>query len=354
MKRIVFSLLMVLLLAVTSSQALATDWIVLGGSVAVSDMFGNPMPPPVELQPGEPGLLLENVYQVSGTIFAPASFLGLPLEIFTAETVSNEPRIFAPPTVNLTTMTADLSALSVQLGGVEMNAGGLAKVTDLGDRYRLTWGGTILFGPFPGFNFAWTMDIMPDNLPRLAVAVNVANGPNQECNSHGGNEVVMEATVLQENGAELDAIIWTIDGEYAGSGDSLTWFFDLGQHEVEVTATATNASSASASVTIKISDTTAPELTVAFVNAHTGEPVTTIGYVNADQLMADIRATDVCDPEPVIEATGGFAVAPGDLLKVKGNKDQVTLYTSAIEIAATAIDASGQKAYQKAILTFAE
>ncbi|RMF78341.1 MAG: hypothetical protein D6739_11900, partial [Nitrospirae bacterium] len=209
-------------------------------------------------------------------------------------------------------------------------------------------GHRLAVGQFVGFQLALEFTVAPG--PAVSVGLSVAGGATQECSETGGAPVTVAAAVTLTGGAQLASLDWTVDGEAAGQGEAITPFLSLGSHTVSVTATTVGGLTATASASVAVVDTTPPVVEAAFVDPRTGEPVAATSRRRAEHLVVRIRATDVCDPQPVVEAVGGFAVADGDRLKVKEHGGRVTLQTSTITLSATARDASGNTASAQASL----
>ena len=216
-----------------------------------------------------------------------------------------------------------------------------------------TPGQVFLTGPFPGFTVVYDFTV-GEPPPGITVAVGVDGGTIQECTESRGSVVSLTASTDLVGGAELGSIDWTVDGDFAGSGASLTPFMTLGSHTVEVLASTTTGESDTDSVTVEVRDTIAPDLDVAFLNRD-GEPITAIDA--GSRVTARISATDICDAEPVTEgaAVPVFAVSDGDTIRIQGGKtNTVKLPTTAIELSATAADASGNNATSMAVLSITD
>ena len=195
-------------------------------------------------------------------------------------------------------------------------------------------------GPFAGFNANFSLNLGPTP-PGITVSIDVAGGSQQECTETGGSTVNISAETMLFGGAELDSIEWKVDGSSAGSGETITPFLELGTHTVGVLATTNTGESDTDSVTVIVTDTTAPILDVAFIDRRTGEPISQIERANVQWIEAHFTATDACDANPQTTGVGGFAVQNGDLLKIQGNNNTVTMTTSEIDLVATTTDVSG-------------
>ena len=108
------------------------------------------------------------------------------------------------------------------------------------------------------------------------------------------------------------------------------------------------------SIPVTVRDTTPPNLDVAFINK-AGDPITSIG--SKGRVMTRISPSDICDPSPVTEGTAVpvFGVADGDTIRIKPGKiSAVKLPTTAIELSASATDASGNSATGMAVLSIVD
>lgn len=203
-------------------------------------------------------------------------------------------------------------------------------------------GHAFVAGPFPGLSVAYdfiTADGAGPEVPGVFIAVVVQGGPNQECTEWGGSTVSAMAQVGLTGGAVLESLSWTVDGNDAGSGPSISRFLPLGAHEIGITALTTTGESDTDEVTVSVSDTTRPSLEVAFVNMR-GEPIT---EHKSGALRTRIAATDVCDPDP---QTSGrvqpfYGVNDGNKLVV--TKGTLKLPVSGLSLTGDAEDASGNR-----------
>lgn len=213
-------------------------------------------------------------------------------------------------------------------------------------------GQRMISGPFPGFTFVYEFDVGEPS-PDIDVAINVAGGTNQQCNDVGGNHIEFTATVNLSGGAEIASIDWMVDGEPAGSGMSITPFISLGSHSVSVTANGISGIYDTASTSIQVVDTQNPSLSIEFVDSRTGQTMTSVDGSNVTFVEVRLNGSDVCDSN--VDTSGVakpvFDISDGEVIKIQGNKGKVTMPTSAIEITATAIDDSGNKQLDQAILS---
>jgi len=348
----------ILLLTVASHAGILT------GTASITDPGGNLFGPPAQIQ---------GVLDVSGGMMQvfPSVILSPfgPVEVTTGPLELLGPGDYIRPDGFGGTLFATVGQgqfgsymhLFVSLGGQPMNLIPTFMVWDVtstpaGDLYTPVDsdgdgipGHRVVVPPFPGFTLAYTFTVLSG--PSVSVAVAVEGGARQECSETGGSTVTATASVTLTDGAELATLTWDVDGAAAGSGDAIHPFLTLGHHTITVTAETIGGASSTHSAEVDVVDTTPPELEVSFVDPRTGSTITEAGRHRAEHVVTRIRAIDVCDAEPTVEAVGGFDVADGDRLKVKGEKGSVVLTTTTLTLSATAADASRNLARGGATLT---
>jgi len=224
------------------------------------------------------------------------------------------------------------------------NAWDLTSVDGNGDNVP---GIPMINGPFLGFNANFNLG----GSSLLAVTLNIPGGTIQECSSSGGSAVPMSVSLSGADAAQA-AIAWSVDGQSAGAGPSISPFLSLGNHSVTVDATTADGRHGGTTVSVRVVDTHPPMLNVAFVDSRTGQVVTSIDRANVSWIAAQYGASDVCDPTPVVTGFGGFPANNGDLLKVQGNTDSVVLKTPYLDLTVPGKDASGNTASGQARLNF--
>jgi len=214
-------------------------------------------------------------------------------------------------------------------------------------------GHAFVVGPFVGFSVIYDF-IVGDPPPDIDITINAIGGTTQECSETGGSTITLSTTIDLIGGATLGSIEWYLDEQAAGSDGTLTSFLALGTHSVVALASTTTGESSSDSLNITIIDTTAPALATGFVDQG-GNPITTTSAGNF--VSASIIASDICDPAPGTEgtATPVFAISNGDTIKIQSGKvNTVELPTTAIELSASATDASGNSSSGMAVLSITE
>ncbi|RMF78333.1 MAG: hypothetical protein D6739_11910 [Nitrospirae bacterium] len=209
-------------------------------------------------------------------------------------------------------------------------------------------GQAFVTGPFPGFTLLYSLrEGSPP--PEAKVSVTVAGGAFLECDEPGGHTVTATADVTLVGGAQLSEVQWTVDGNPAGTGTTLSIFLPLGQHTLEATAVPVTGVSNTAAVPVNVIDTKPPEVSAAFVDHRTGAVVTEAARGKVEVRYA---VADACDPNPAVDATvvPVFAVADGQVLKIQGEHQQVRLPTTALHLTVTGTDATGNSATAEAVL----
>ncbi|MFN2338955.1 MAG: hypothetical protein ABR544_08305, partial [Gammaproteobacteria bacterium] len=202
-------------------------------------------------------------------------------------------------------------------------------------------GHAMITGPFPGFSLVYEFDV-GESAPGVEVSLHVPGGTVQECNAIGGKEVSLSASASLKGGAELSSIDWVINGEAVGSGPSIQPFLALGSHAVQVTATTTGGHYDTATTTVNVRDTVRPDLAISFRDTRTGQAVTSVDGTGVSFIEVHLDASDVCDPAVAVlgVAKPVHAIVGGEVIKIQGKKQAVNLPTTAIEVSATATDAS--------------
>lgn len=215
-------------------------------------------------------------------------------------------------------------------------------------------GHAMISGPFPGFSIVYEFDVGAP-APDVDVSLTVSGGTRQECDALGGKTVSVAATVDLDGGAVLGSIDWSVDGEAAGTSTSITPFLTLGSHTVEVTATTTEGLYDTARTVVNVVDTTRPNLSIAFVDTRSGQPVTAVDGAGVSFIEVRLDASDVCDGDVDVlgVAKPVYAIMGGEVIRIQGNTQDVDMPTTAIEVSATATDDSGNKQIDQSILPIA-
>ena len=211
-------------------------------------------------------------------------------------------------------------------------------------------GQAFVVGPFVGFSLGYDF-IVGDPPPDIDISISAAGGTTKECSETDGSMIEISASVTLIGNAELGAIEWFVDGQTAGTGVTITPFLALGTHTVDSLASTTTGETDSDSLILTVRDTSPPVLDVAFID-QAGNPVTATSAGNF--VNASIIATDICDPAPATDGTAVpvFAVNNGDNIKIQSGKvNTVELPTTAIELSASATDASGNSTSGMAVLS---
>lgn len=264
------------------------------------------------------------------------------------------------------TATVDMSGWVVAWNGLDsasgnatipMGAGawygstidGVAQVTCAqtcgdGDTYTLIYSATVPLGDPSNFgntpyylHLTGTISAVPE--PDIIISINDAG--SQECAATGGHNVTITPHVQLFFDAALDRIEWTLDGQMVSTGESFYAFLSLGSHNISATAFANTGEQDTASTNITIVDTTAPEISAAFIDKRSASEISVIDTNKISFVRVSMSANDICDAAPSVQGMAGFKLLNGDTLKIKGKRDKVLLTTSLLEMEVSAIDASG-------------
>jgi len=247
--------------------------------------------------------------------------------------------------------TLDFSGWEVSFSGTTIpldntasatvTCGGSASLCSVNDAYQIDYTSTVGY-PFTGLRYQLHLENI-ENTPSLNVSLSIQGGTTQECSSTGGHDVSATASVNLINGAQLNDIQWTLDGQNVGTGTSFSQFLSLGSHNISVTATSVTGLQDTESANIIITDDTPPVMNASFIDSRTGAEISSIDTKNTSFVGVKLNATDICDSNPSTSGVGGFTLTDGDTLKIQGNLDKVELTTSTLQMSATATDSSGNR-----------
>lgn len=180
--------------------------------------------------------------------------------------------------------------------------------------------------------------------------VSIQGGDTHECTETGGTNVSFSVTANMNASATLANVDWVLDGTVVGTPDEIiNLFIGLGPHTIEAIATTNEgASETSPPVTFSVVDTTHPTAGIEFLNS-LGQAVTSA--IDGD-IEIILTTTDICDAAPTIQASASPAmnVSNHDLIHIIQQNNNVILPTSAVNVSATSLDASGNSNQASAIL----
>lgn len=190
-----------------------------------------------------------------------------------------------------------------------------------------------------------------DSMLPFSVTIVIAGGLTQECDIEGGNTVTMSASVLTPVPDDVAAISWFIDDVPVGQGVVVDIDVPLGLHTVKAVLDTTQSGSTEDTQAIFIQDTVSPDVDLDLVDAVSGVTLNSVtSQGNGTTVRIVSTATDVCDPEPAVNATIGVPAQDGDEVTVsKGNKKKTSVLLSSptgegfLKLNVEAEDASGNK-----------
>lgn len=290
------------------------------------------------LVPGPDGGIVLGMLQPGPGIDQPWDFFNMPgMHQTTVTPVIQNP----DGTLNFSGWEASWLDMVIPLGSgtnATVSCGGASPCT-VSDPYHIDYTAMISSGPFYGVNYQLHLENI-DTIPSVNVSLSIEGGYIQECASIGGHNVSATANITLLNGAQLDTIQWTVNGQDAGTGTIISPFLSLGSNTISVTATTVSGPQDTATTTVGVVDRMGPVINAAFIDNRTGTRITSIDTKNTSFVGVNMSATDICDGVPSVSGTGGFALADRDTLKIQGNLDKVELKTSVLQMSVHAVDAS--------------
>lgn len=223
----------------------------------------------------------------------------------------------------------------------------------VGDTYVLNYYGHVPSGDPSGFGGVWfTLHLegtISGGPSRPRVAIRVDGGNQQECASHDGTSMTVNADITVPEGDELASIDWTLDGESIGSSAQLVHTVPLGTHTLAAEVQTLAGLSATSTSTLIVRDTRPPVVSAAFIDRQSGTPVTTISKTALFNIRAS--AEDVCDANPVVTSVVGLPVSDGSQLQVQVEQGWMRLDATRMNLTVNARDASGNSATGTASIT---
>ena len=324
------------------------------GSYFAMDLNGDDAFSPDErtpISPGPDGGIVLGMLQPGPGIDQPWEFFGaLGMHQTTVTPVTQNP----DGSLNFSGWEVAWNGIVVPLGsGADAIVScGSALPCTIDNQYHIDYTAQVLSGAFTGVLYQLHLENI-DKVPSIQVSLSIAGGEVQECASTGGHNVTATADVQLLNGAQLDTIQWSVDGQDAGMGSSISPFLSLGAHTISVTATAIAGMQDTETTYVTVVDNTAPVITASFIDNRSGTEISSIDTKNSSFVGVSMSATDICDASPSVSGTGGFALVDGDTLKIQANLGKVELYTSVLEMLVTATDVSNNISQEKKILTIA-
>lgn len=193
--------------------------------------------------------------------------------------------------------------------------------------------------------------------PTKSVAIDVTGGNSHECSQEGGSLVQATVNITTADANDIASVNWTLDGEDAGSGNSVDVFTPLGNHTLSVAVDTLASGMFDNSESVTVSDNTAPELSVHFIDRRDGQEITEVSGHGKHRITVSYDVSDICDPEPTANgvAVPVHAINDGDKIVIKNRKlATARLGTSAVNVAATAKDTSGNQRNSQATLLVIE
>lgn len=140
----------------------------------------------------------------------------------------------------------------------------------IGDAYVLNYYGHVPQGDPSGFGGVWfTLHLegtIAGGTSRPRVVIRVDGGNQQECASHDGTSMTVNADIAVPEGDELASIDWTLDGESIGNSAQLVHIVPLGTHTLAAEVQTLAGLSAASTSTLVVRDTQPPVISAAFID----------------------------------------------------------------------------------------
>lgn len=260
--------------------------------------------------------------------------------------------------------TINMSGWNVHWNGsdIDMGRGAAATVTcnntcENGDRYTLDYTAVV---PSGGFSAVWyqlhltgAIGKFGPEVPTKSVSIQLSGGNIQECSSTGGSSIDVTANISTTDINDIASISWSLDGADAGTGNLVNVFTPLGTHTLSVVVDTFASGLVQNTQSLTITDRTPPELNIRFIDKRSGLEVTEVAGHRKHFVTVKYDISDVCDPEPAASgvAVPVHAINDGGTILIKERKlATATLDTSAVNISANVIDASGNRTHSEATL----
>jgi hypothetical protein len=190
-------------------------------------------------------------------------------------------------------------------------------------------------------------------IDNLLPTVTLSGSPTFECNTPGGANVAIDATMADADGS-VTSSQWYVDGHIvAVNTPTLHAFLPLGPHTIHVDVFDSDGGPGSADTTVEVADTTPPVLSI---DSFCLWPPNHDLYV-IDPSMVTI--TDACDPNPTLAFIGGTSnqadngtgdgnttgdlVVHSDAVCARAERDGKVLDGRVYTIAARVADAAGNQ-----------
>jgi len=177
--------------------------------------------------------------------------------------------------------------------------------------------------------------------PKIELTVTLSDSLTIECSSDTATSWSERAEIQAPPDDPVSLIEWMVNGDSVGYGELVDVSLGLGESELSVTVTTESGNSAIASKTITVEDTSAPSISVQFLDRK-GNAVTEIKRKGLHAIGLSIAAEDSCDSNEIAtSATAGIRVSDGDSLRVHATQTQMILDGNVLKVAAEAMDGSG-------------
>lgn len=170
--------------------------------------------------------------------------------------------------------------------------------------------------------------------------VNLSAPDLVECSQPNVASIQASAVISEDPDDPSVLTEWFLDGVSEGYGDTIDVIVPLGDSNLTVEVTSQGGEIVSDSKVITVEDTTPPEILIDFID-HRGQSVQAITRNGLHNLTIELSATDICDPDIIVNGTGGIGVMDGTGISIHATQHEITLGSSTFVLDADASDDSG-------------
>ena len=179
--------------------------------------------------------------------------------------------------------------------------------------------------------------------------IEISTSAKIECTANQSGQLTANAALSNNAVDPISSINWYLNGQFVGSGDSLTTEAPLGSNQLLVKGATSTGVEVEVATVVTVVDSQGPQINVSFSDRF-GRPVNEITRKGLHQLTFQTVAIDACEGELPTTATGGVSLSNGDQLAIHATQQEVILGTTEFSVNAFATDSSGNESSEEARL----
>lgn len=222
----------------------------------------------------------------------------------------------------------------------------------VGDTYTLDFYGHVPAGDASGFGGVWFalhLEGTITNGPVIPrIVIKVEGGNQQECTTHEGTPMTINADVTVPPGDQVATINWLLDGTSIGSGEQILPSIPLGTHNLVAEVQTLAGLSATSRRELIVRDTQQPNVTAAFVDKYSEAVVMQVSKDTKVRIRA--QAEDACDPNPTVAAMVGVPVQDGGTIGLEVERGWANINVPQMTLSVNARDGSGNASSATSVL----